>query len=306
MMGQRSLVRHQRNCNKAALVPDAAELIPRASKSISGNCGDRPRSIAEVLMTFLLEYHKPMRPSISVSVALFAFFAISLLSLAALAQVNGAPASVTSPGFGGRAVNGPPASVTSLGPQGYTPVPRPPFIVGTGVHHGGNHDGHHGNGNGDGHSHHRDNSNAVGPVWYAVPVPYAVESAPAEDQSEAVPEEDDADYQGGPTIFDRRGYGERSYVPPVKQAAPAHPAEHAEMDPPAVDPDPPLPPTLLVFKDGRTVEVGNYAIQGSTLFDLTPGHRRKILIADLDLDATRRQNDERGVTFQLPQSAHAN
>jgi hypothetical protein len=27
---------------------------------------------------------------------------------------------------------------------------------------------------------------------------------------------------------------------------------------------------------------------------------------DLDLEATRKQNDERGVTFQLPQSGQAN
>jgi hypothetical protein len=255
------------------------------------------------LMNFLLEYHKPMRPAISVSVALFASFVIALFSVPASAQINGPPASVTSPGFGGRPINGPPASVTSLGPQGFTPVPRPPFIPGTGVHHG-DHNGHNNGHNGDGHRHNRNDSNIVGPVWYGVPVPYAVDSAPQEDQSEPA-EEDDADYQGGPTVFDRRGSGERSYVPPAKQAAPAH-AERADVDPPAVDPDPPLPATLLVFKDGRTVEVQNYAIQGSTLFDLTPGHRRKILIADLDLDATRRQNDDRGVSFQLPQSTRVN
>jgi hypothetical protein len=137
-------------------------------------------------------------------------------------------------------------------------------------------------------------------------VPYAVDNGPADDQPEAA--EDDADYQGGggATIFDRRGNGERSYLPPVKQAAPAHAPEQAEADPPAADPDPPLPPTVLIFKDGHTVEVGNYAIQGATLFDLTPGHRRKIAIADLDLEATRRQNDERGVSFQLPQSTRVN
>jgi hypothetical protein len=73
-----------------------------------------------------------------------------------------------------------------------------------------------------------------------------------------------------------------------------------------VEPDPPLPPTLLVFKDGRTLEVANYAILGPTVFDLTPGHRRKIPVMDLDLEATRKQNDERGVTFQLPQSVRAN
>lgn len=260
-------------------------------------------------MTILLEYHKPMRPSFSVPVALFGSLAVALfLAAPAPAQINGPPASVTSPGFGGRAINGPPASVTSLGPQGYTPIPGPPFINGNGIHHNGN-DGHHGQGNGhhgqgDGNRHQRDNSNGVGPGWFAVPVPYAVDNAPQQDQPDAA--EDDADYQGGPTVYDRRGSGERSYVPPVKQAAPAHAPERAEVDPPAVDPDPPLQPTLLVFKDGRTVEVGNYAIQGATLFDLTPGHKRKIAIADLDLEATRRQNDERGVTFQLPQSARVN
>jgi hypothetical protein len=134
-------------------------------------------------------------------------------------------------------------------------------------------------------------------------VPYALDNGPAVDQPEAP--EDDSDYQGGPAVFDRRGNGERSSVPPVNQAVPGHAPEQAEADPPA-DPDPPLPPTVLIFKDGHTVEVGNYAIQGTTLFDLTPGHRRKIPIADLDLEATRRQNDERGVSFQLPQSTRVN
>jgi hypothetical protein len=279
-------------------------------------------------MTFFLEYHKPMRPSISAPVAFFTSLAVALfLAMPAFAQIHGAPTSVTSPGFGGRAINGPPASVTSLGPQGYSPGP-PFFAGGNGVHHGhggghghghGNGDGHgsgghgsggHGNGdrhgNGDGHRHHDENSDAVGAVWYPYPVPYAVD-APPEDQPYDEGSEDDADHQGGPTVFDRRGYGERSYVPPVKQAAPAHaPEQRAELEAPPVEPDPPLPATLLVFKDGRSVEVGNYAIQGSTLFDLTPGHRRKILVADLDLEATRRQNDERGVTFQLPQSTKVN
>jgi hypothetical protein len=54
------------------------------------------------------------------------------------------------------------------------------------------------------------------------------------------------------------------------------------------------------------LEVGNYAIVGATLFDLTPGHSRKIPISDLDLEATRQQNDARGVIFQLPPSLRAN
>jgi hypothetical protein len=250
-------------------------------------------------MTLVLEYHKSVRPSIPGSVAGFGSVAVALfLALPALAQINGAPASVTSPGFGGRAINGPRASVTSPGPQGAIPV-HPPLAAGNGLHH---HDG-------DGHHQRHNDSNFVGPIWYAVPVPYAVDNnGPADDQPEAA--DQDSDYQGGPTVFDRRGNGERSYVPPVKQAAPAHGSPSAEADEPAIDPDldpdPPLPPTVLIFKDGHSVEVGNYAIQGTTLFDLTPGHRRKIAIADLDLEATRRQNDERGVTFQLPQSTRVN
>jgi len=245
-----------------------------------------------------LEYHKPMRPLISASVAFFGSLAVALfLALPALAQVNGAPASVTSPGFGGNATNGPRSSVTSVGPQGYAPPFRPPLTstTGNGVHHG--------DGNGDGHHHPRQNSDNVGPVWYAVPVPYGVESAQADDQQDAA--DNDADYQGGPTVFDRRGSGERSYVPPAKEPVPAHAAQRSQEEAPAVEPDPPLPPTLLVFKDGRTVEVANYAILGPTVFDLTPGHRRKIAIMDLDLEATRKQNDDRGITFEVPPNSQA-
>lgn len=265
-------------------------------------------------MTLFSEYHIPVRPSFSLSVAFLTAVAVGLFAaLPANAQINGAPASVTSPGFGGHAVNGPPASVTSLGPQGYTPQHHLPLTsAGNGVHRDGDHrdgdhhDGDHHDGDHDrvGHRQHRSESGVGSPVWYAYPVPYAVEGAPADDQQQEA--DDDADYQGGPTVFDRRGSGPRSYVPPVKDAAPAHTAERMREEAPAVEPDPPLPPTLLVFKDGRSVEVANYAILGPTLFDLSPGHRHKFAIRDLDLEATRKQNDERGVTFQLPQTVQAN
>jgi hypothetical protein len=54
------------------------------------------------------------------------------------------------------------------------------------------------------------------------------------------------------------------------------------------------------------VEVANYAIVGSTLYDLTGGHRQKIALADLDLSATAKQNDDRGIDFQVPGAAEAN
>ena len=65
-------------------------------------------------------------------------------------------------------------------------------------------------------------------------------------------------------------------------------------------------PTELVFRDKHTEEVQNYAIVGSTLYDLTDGHRRKIPLADLDLTATAKQNDDRGVDFQVPRGSEAN
>jgi hypothetical protein len=133
-------------------------------------------------------------------------------------------------------------------------------------------------------------------------VPYAVDLAPAQDATEAG-DDDDPEYQGGPTIFDRRGSGEASYVPPVKNVP--HPHAQAARDDEAAQQTPQVQ-TSLVFKDGHDIEVGNYAIVGDTLFDLAPGHARRVAIADLDLDATRKRNDDRGVMFELPSVQQAN
>ena len=62
------------------------------------------------------------------------------------------------------------------------------------------------------------------------------------------------------------------------------------------------PQTVLVFKDGRQTEVQNYAVVGSTLYDLTPGRYRRIALADLDLTATTKQNDDRGIDFKVPRT----
>ncbi len=249
-------------------------------------------------MVHASEYHISVRSSFSLSVAVVGAFAVALIvSLPAFAQINGAPTSVTSPGFGGRSINGPRSSVTSLGPQGFTP--RPPLTAaGNRFHHYGR-------------RHHRQDSDFAGPVWYAVPVPYAMDTPVIEDQ----PYDDDEQYQGGPTVFDRRGSGAQSYIPPVRDAAPAHSGDRSSVDRPSADgssenpappAEPPLPPTSLVFKDSHTLEVGNYAIVGQTLYDLTPGHPRRIPISDLDLEATQKANEDRGVTFQLPQPVQAN
>jgi hypothetical protein len=162
------------------------------------------------------------------------------------------------------------------------------------------------------------------PLIYAVPVPYAIDIGAAEDDPDSANnnEDSDANYQGGPTIFDRRGNGAESYIPPevdggrdvnrVARGTPNSAYARAAVGPsmsgptqsgPAQSgpPEPAPEPTTLVFKDGHTLEVGNYAIVGATLFDLTPGHSRKVALADLDLPSTQRENDTRGITFQLPQ-----
>jgi len=242
-------------------------------------------------MTFGLEYHNFVRRSISASILFASLVALpAILAASSFAQINGAPSSVTSPGFGGRAVNGPPASVTSLGPRGYSSNFRGSFsATAPNLHHRGDvsRPRHH-------------NRDFVPPLYYAVPVPYAVDENAASDSYTS----DDGEYQGGPTVFDRRGSGVRSYIPPVGDANSDVSAERQSDRP--VDAGPAPDPTLLVFKDGHKLEVGNYAIVGGTLYDMTPGHPRKILIADLDLETTRQQNEDRGVVFQLPPSLQAN
>jgi hypothetical protein len=162
---------------------------------------------------------------------------------------------------------------------------------------------------GNGHRPHRTaNGTAYYPYVYALPVPYAVDTSDAGNSDDD--SDDDAEYQGGPTIFDRRGSGPDSYIPP-SSPGPAHarnvPSENNDpADSANATPEPPQPPTTLVFKDGHQIEVNNYAIVGQTLFDLTTGHPRRIALADLDLSATQKQNDDRGVVFQLPPTAQAN
>jgi hypothetical protein len=61
------------------------------------------------------------------------------------------------------------------------------------------------------------------------------------------------------------------------------------------------PATALVFQDKHVEEVRNYAIAGGTLWVLNDHQAgKKIPLAQLDLPATVKMNDDRGVDFQLP------
>jgi hypothetical protein len=258
-----------------------------------------------------LEYDFLVRRLIPATVAVLA---VGLLVLVLVpktqaqiqAQINGVPASVTSMGFGGHFSSAPgvPASVTSLGfgsqvnsPFFNEPVccinplfplnPNPPLF--THLHH-----------------HHLPFFPVAIPVY---PVPYSpvFVAQPGVDDSM-----DEEDYTGGPTIFDRRGSGEFRHADEGRYSQRAHRDERqieatSEPDAPAATtPVANQPETVLVFKDGHQVEVQNYAVIGSTLYDLTPGHRHKIALAELNLSATAKQNDDRGIDFQLPAGSETN
>lgn len=248
-------------------------------------------------MTSDLEYHFCVRRSIPASVAVFGLSTLLGFFVASgHAQVSGAVAPPTA--GGGHFITSTVPSVTGPVRPSTGTVPNVNSLVPTRVAPSSSAGTHH----------HRHNA-AYGPVWYAVPVPYPVDGSGSNYASDSPDDNDSDSYQGGPTVFDRRGDGADSYVPPVDDVASAHSVRRGEDTSEGRSDDPPADPpqlTLLVFKDGHKLEVTNYAIIGAMLFDMTPGHARKVPVADLDLEATQQRNEERGVTFQLPMSSQAN
>lgn len=58
--------------------------------------------------------------------------------------------------------------------------------------------------------------------------------------------------------------------------------------------------TVLIFRDKHTQEVQNYAIVGKTIWVFNERRATKIPLADLDLPATTKANDDRGIDFKVP------
>jgi hypothetical protein len=250
-------------------------------------------------MPFPLEYpismKLPVQRSISTTLALlgFLFLPVSLAS----AQHESASASSASSSSGHSSSAGAPSAM-SPAHTGYAPSSATSHTSSTTHSHSSN--GPAGNvpiiNHGHPHHHHSSSSGEVYyPYLYLVPFPYTEAAADTANDEDA---DSDNEYQGGPTVFDRRGSGAADYVAPTYEG-PAHAVQDA-----SAEPEPPQPPTTLVFKNGHQLEIENYAIVSQTLYDLTPGHPRKIALTDLDLPATEKQNDDRGVTFQLPPQAN--
>jgi hypothetical protein len=157
---------------------------------------------------------------------------------------------------------------------------------------------------------HRRHSGLTSPFFGgAVAVPFAY---PVYVMDSGVDDSMEENYRGGPTIFDRRGPGTEDYrrpQPPAQNEERAEPEDYRTSpasNPPQQQEVVEPAPTVLVFKDGRQLEVRNYAIVGATLYDLSDGRTHKVALAELDLSATVKQNDDRGVDFQVPVPARSN
>jgi hypothetical protein len=79
----------------------------------------------------------------------------------------------------------------------------------------------------------------------------------------------------------------------VRALVPAQPAPVPMLEARAI-------PTVLIFRDGRRVEIQNYVIVGQTVWIVDENTSTKISVEELDLEATQKENQSRGVRFPLP------
>jgi hypothetical protein len=223
-----------------------------------------------------------------------AIVALSLAATAPLVAQYGGPHSTTT--IGGHFL-APPPSVTSLAGR-HLPPPAPSVTsipnFGFQYHHGQYFNGYHRG---------RDYPGGFG---YAIPYYY-----PADNYAYGY------DYMGGgsPDLYSGPPLGPNDQNPHIVVEQP--PARAYAGDPPDTQayastrpaPQPPPPavevkpgePTVLVFRNGHHQEVTNYAIMGDTLYSFDEG-RKKIALAELDIPATIKANDERGLEFRVPPS----
>jgi len=214
----------------------------------------------------------------------------------AVAQINGIPPSVTSiPNHFPPYLPNIPPSVTSLGPLGSVGPPAFPVYPSVRGRYG------HGFGNrhGDGYKGSYRYSNGAYIAPYFVPVfdpsygddsgggaPYVYSGLPPEQAPHVVVDmpaarhisADEGDADGPPLAASRSSQDSGAEGPPDAT---------------------PIDPTVLVFRDGHQQEVSNYAIMGQTVY-VFDKRIQKIALSDLDVSATVKANDDRGIEFHVP------
>jgi hypothetical protein len=234
-----------------------------------------------------------VRPIVSHPARNFFIAIIVLVAAAAMpatAQVYMHPSTTTQ--VGGHFL-APPPSVTSVASR-HLPPPAPSVTSIPNFGRAGGNGFHNGNAG-------RFNNGFVGGWAYSIPYYYPVDnSAYGYDYVGA----------GGPDLYSGPPPG--PYDPSlhiVAEQPPANPKglegppeQQAYVAPPAPKPlpdDKPGDPTELVFRNGHHEEVNSYAIMGDAIYVFDQG-RKKIALTELDVPATVKANDDRGVQFRLP------
>jgi hypothetical protein len=225
-------------------------------------------------------------------------------------QTHGVSASVTSPSSDGQ-THGVPSSITSPTPvQGARTMGDPNSRVIFG----------------NPHTRHKRSEIVPVPVFYPVyidtsnaPAQPAAESNAAESETAASDTDAlrDAYNRGAQDALTELRARQRDRVAEMTEKPRSKPAARdekkaaarddaetvAETTPRAPEPTPAAqagPPTVFIFKDGRKLETQNYAIAGSMLYDFSVKGLHKIRLAELDLDATRKINEDSGTPITLP------
>lgn len=106
-------------------------------------------------------------------------------------------------------------------------------------------------------------------------------------------ERNDSRYRPNTEYADRQRTRSQASEEPPRRSRPAEASE-----PPKDDN---APTAVFIFKDGHKLETKNFAIMGTTLYDLSSGSVKKVQLAELDKDATTKANDDRGIQVKLPQ-----
>ena len=245
-----------------------------------------------------------LRPALISTLLLFA-----LQGAQAQVQFHGPPASITSPGPDGSS-HGVPASILSP-----TPVRNPNGRVFIGVHQRVPF--------GNPRLRHRHTFVPV-PIFipaYEVPDYSVSEIDPSVSGQYTSPEPEriaDADavreayYRGAHDALTRQQqadsrYGDHYFDSREKNQVKTPAAEEKKQEKtkakepaPTSEPEIPSPAAVFIFKDGQKLETRNFAITGQTLFDFSGKTLRKVKLAELDLDATRKANDNLGIDIRLP------
>jgi hypothetical protein len=119
----------------------------------------------------------------------------------------------------------------------------------------------------------------------------------------------DADDYAGDQSAQNGGNYEADAAPYDNDQAPGMTYQAQDVPPPPPGSPDPLPQAAitLVFKDGHSQQVHNYAVTKTTLYildDAASGRRPEIPLSTIDVAATERANQEAGVDFAVPATAN--